>query len=798
LDLRDPQWGLTPPPSLIGAQKTAPLQNSTLTYADILPDVPGLEKIEFESGFNKPTVNNQWAKVVGRMFAWRSGAWQSIWTSDPIDLLFIPLPIAGDFDGDGQPEIAVLPWKELLILDARSGRVKDRCTFTEGRSYGALYTDDLEGDGRQEFVVVADFCKHLDVLGYRDGRLRLLWRREIELAFDNPVKMLRAHPHPLADVNGDGHKELLINLFNDGGDRRWHLLVFDALRGDVLADCPDEFMQGLTDLDGDGLTEVLTTKTHENIIPSDGTILVRRFKGNKPSVIWQTSGAGWQMWEPPMPLKSNSAATLGHQDVLLRQTDQGVCAVLRRPSTNGQTALALARWQGGQFKELARVRGPMLAGMALDQFGRLFFRSSSCLTRPSAPAAEKARLIRGASRNASSWGATPPVVALDPSTSSPVVIVQSPAESLVAMEPTGKAGAPVKERWRVPGRGQGTDWPNSLGPVIADLAGDGRRQVLYASRAPSGVGRLNAMDLQGRELWHHDFPGLPGSAPVWNTGGVLLWQAGHFSDPRCQDVLVTTRRNIMHSDETFLLSGRDGRELWHRAHQISGRGVGGQPFAIADFDGDGLEDAASFYPSLFYILHGPTGKNVIAMDASWPQVPAKPVYSGVPIAGDFTGQGRASVFFASGRHSMTGLVQPDGRLAWFDTLNSGEGYPYPAFGDFDGDGKWEAIAAGYADGLHCYDCATGKIKWRLAPPAAGNLAGSASADLNGDGRDEAILVWGDRLYCVGCPSAGTPGALLWQIQLPATLGLPAITDVSGDGHAAILVGGADGFLYCVR
>jgi hypothetical protein len=377
------------------------------------------------------------------------------------------------------------------------------------------------------------------------------------------------------------------------------------------------------------------------------------------------------------------------------------------------------------------------------------------------------------------------------------VIVQGADEDLVAFRPP-VGDKPAEEVWRTSGRSQNSNWPaDSKGIVLADLGGDGERQVIYATSAPSGCGRLVAADLDLRPVWTHDFPSIPGTPPVWNTGGIIFWQAAHFTDRRTMDVLVTVRRSMMHSEETCLLSGRDGHEVWRRNREISSRGVGGIPFAVADYDGDGLDDAASFHPSIYYVLDGATGRDILAMDTTWPPVPAKPVYWGNPIAGDFERTGRTSTFFAGFRGSMTGLVRADGTLAWWDALDQGPS-SYPALGDFDGDGRMEAINGPYADGLRCYDAATGRVKWRMKPPLDGTPSSTASADINGDGRDEALLLYWNALCCIGTTPAGDGGALLWRVDVPDSAGPPCIADVTGDGTASILLQSMDGYVYCLR
>jgi hypothetical protein len=233
--------------SFVPTPRTPEEDNSspTLTFADVLPEESGQEQLEFESAFSKPTVNGQWQKCVGRCFARRGGQWVQEWESEPLDCLFQPLPLAGDFDDDGAPEVAILPFYELLLLDARTGRLKDRCRFTDTRSYGYFGVHDFDGGGKSEFLIQADFSKHIDVLGFRGGKLQLLWQRNPEPDISNPQKILRVGPTPVADVDGDRRAEVLACVFNDAGDHRWHLTVHDALTGRVKADFADEYLAAL-------------------------------------------------------------------------------------------------------------------------------------------------------------------------------------------------------------------------------------------------------------------------------------------------------------------------------------------------------------------------------------------------------------------------------------------------------------------------------------------------------------------------------------------------------------------------
>lgn len=792
-------WGLSPSPGDIEGREQAISNTSSTVYADIIRDVPGMEKVEFESGFAKPTVNNQWQPCVGRCFAWREGKWERAWETEPFELLFIALPLAGDFDGDRQLEIAFLPWHELVLLDAQTGKVKDRCKFTEGRSYGFLGAYDLNGDGSSEFVVQADFCKHIDVLGFREGKLALLWSKAIEPDISNPQKVLRVNPDPVADIDGDGNLEVLENLWDGTADGRWHIYAHDGLTGTVRADLPDEYLQGVFDVNGDDVAELLTAASSGAGVPQFGPSRVYSLKGGLPGKLWESSDAGWQTWEPPFRLNVNSSATLARQTALCRTFGGPALAVLRKAGAGGQTTVSLARWSTDGFERVLAATGPSLKALAVDPDSRVLLNS---YIAPGEPVEVTLEQGHGRYIGSRRQGISPstPVIVKGPDGKS-LVIVQGGNENLLALRPSiSPSTATDKEiystsapAWEIKGRAQGDNWPTTYGPVVANLQADGNRQLLYATASDTGCGRLVAADLNTRELWHCDFPDIPGTAPVWNTGGIVFWQPGHFTDPDTEDILVTVRRSMMHSEETALLSGKDGSLLWRRNRQVSARGVGGMPFAIDDFDGDELDDAASFYPSIFYILKGTTGADLIARDAAWDNVPAKPVYWGKAVAGHFSGSGaRADVFMAGA--ALTGLVRADGTLVWSDALE--QSAKTFAFGDFDADGQIEAIGVEYPNGLRCYDAAAGVVEWRMANVMSGTAAGAASADINADGSDEAIFCSGTSVYCYAVKNGS--GVLAWEVTLPATLGPPALGDIDGSGNASIVVSSAEGYVYAIQ
>lgn len=782
------RWGLQQPLAMIEGRRQPLPRGGHAAYADVLPDVPGLEKIEFESAFRASGVKGGWPMSTGWLKVWTNGKWNKVWQMKPIGGLFSANPIVGDFDNDGKREVAILPWNDLILLDLQTGAVKDKLRFTPGRSYGFFGVYDMDGDGRKEFLVMADFSKHIDVLGFRDGKLALLWQRDIEQDISNPQKKMRVNIDPAADVDGDGKLEVMLNLQNGKGDGRWYVTIFDGMTGLAKAEIADARLQGIVDIDGDGAAELLTVETNGPHIPDYGTIRIWKVKGRKAKAVWQRKSAAWQTWNRPMPAHVNSGATDGRRDVLWRKVGKLRVVVTWRRAGKGGVTIAAGSWKDGTMRPLVSATAPDAEGVAVGKAGNMLVR---CRTAPGSPADVTVSKGKATVLVSGRPGvpAVPPVVVKDRRYKRPVIVVAGSGQQLVGFHAPSYSLA-AHELWRVAGRAQG-ETPGSRGSVIADLEGDGRRQLLYATAAPNGAGRLVAMDLDGKEVWHHDIDHISGGLPHWNVGGVILWQTGHFTGKDRTDVLLTVRRSMMHSEETMLLSGRGGRRLWHRKRQIQNRGVGGTPFAIADCDGDGLDDAVLLHPNVYCILKGTTGANLLGRET---------LYWGMPVTGDFRNNGTAAVFFGTRSASATAVFdidRPKGTQIWVGDIGKGP-RSMPAFGDFTGGKRMQAMGLGYPDGVRCYDTATGKVLWRMPMPADGINDSPVSADIDSDGRDEVLFSRGRTLYCIGTDKTGKRGVVKWTLDLPAWVSSPVVADVDANGLADILVTGGDGNIYCVQ
>jgi hypothetical protein len=794
-------------------------------WAEVLPDVKGLQRTEWSNTWTTADICRL------QLFAYDGGHDQprKVWESETEATVFMPLTIVYDIDGDGVQEICVALHYRVLVFEGTTGRKETELKFHSSRSYGWFGLADVDADGQREFVVLSDFQSHLDVLDYDPAkpeaeRLSVKWRREIEQRIQDRHKWPQIGPRPVADTDGDGKLEIIVNLFNDHGDDAWHTLVLDGATGEERINLPNRYTHGNGDLDGDGSTEVFCTATDGVFVPSFGTVEIIGVKNRKPAVVWSRDGAGFATADLLSfgPTWTTGAST-GMQHVLLTDAPKrpAFLVLSRDASVMGRgetstaeqvTSVSALRHDGvSGVKTLWQVDG--LAGEIETPAISSNDGAVSALIRMKLPARTTATL--------SSSGAEPVIVSRAPlgtPPSAPIaarlspggrvdVLAQGAGENLFRIHAPDSSEPAARIVWQRTGRGIGNgSMPGTL--LAADLDADGLDEVVASDQTASGAAVLKAYRANGEAYWRHTFAQTPGMVPRHNVGALIYWWPGRFRSADRLDLFVNTRRGLMHSAVGNLLDGRTGRPVWSHTHatvpDVFNWGYAGQPLAVANVTGDARDEIVNLYPVCFWVADGSTGEIIAARDLADRKIlPAWAAY-GQPIVHDFNGDGEQEVLLDS--VYILALLDRNGTPIWhgkrrrdYPTGQSDDNFGETtsirhALVDFDGDGRFEIASGGYQDGVRAIDPRDGTVLWSLDAPTPTGTKCSA-ADINGDGGDELLYVAGTTLHVITGDRTG--GRELWTWSAPTTLSLPAIADVDGDGRAEIIVQSADGVVRCI-
>jgi outer membrane protein assembly factor BamB len=780
--------------------------DGNIRVAKLFSDRRGLQIISFSSRMD--TGEGQ-----GYCFAFDKGAdkGELVWTTGPLTGQYAPTLVIDDVDGDGKPEIVVAPHYRVQILDGETGRVKAEVPWDVGRNYGVLLTKPRKDSVHKDIYIVCDFVLHVDRITFRNGRWVHAWGHKY-VEPDRPLprgreQYIRVGPNPVADLDGDGRDEVAYMHIDAAAGDTWHLHVRDGETGKLTADLPGVWVWSIADLDGDGRPEIVYTPTREKRPAAWCDLHIARWENNRLVDRAVITNVRPLIMNATLPRNVHTIADEGLQDLLRTDIDG-----------DGLPELFIAARSGaGPFEDAVRAvaltaRGEVVTRWSFSRAGHRLNLLHAGPDETGTPVVTIRDLTAGqtltldfhaaatksvATGRVPGFTTTPIVVDLDGDGRNEIVL-QTAAGEITALKAPAAGGTPAVI-WSVPGVAMspagGYVWNGPLSPQAADVDGDGFPEIVFTAADDEGRSTLVCTDGRtGKPKWRTTIDGAP-----WGglQAGVDTWTFGRFSGrPRGLDVYVGVHRRAKNSGEGWVLRGDTGAVMWRQAGLIAGT-ESAMPFgsdlpAVADLDGNGIDDLVQAFYVIYAATAGDTGKPIFPPAfLPGPRHFGKWIAYSSPTLADLDGDGKLEVYLNSASYARGGYaaVRPDGRPLWVEFHDNAEGSDgFGPVGDFDGDGKVEIAVPVLNGTLVCLNAADGKRKWTIRTPVTGDVV---AADVNGDGVME--LVYGGRDGRLRAVS-GKDGREVWSI---AAAGRPVIADVDGDGLVEVLAVGGDGVLRAI-
>lgn len=216
------------------------------------------------------------------------------WRYDFDQYTCFPTLLQSDLDGDGVKEVVIETHSRMWFLDAQTGLVKHFAQWDVApanvRSYGLVEFLDLNGDAREDFLCIANFAQHHEVLLNRDGKMEKAWHYGWPESVTTG-KVATAWPEPpYADLDGGG-LEIVVSVYNSENENAWLVRVYDAITGALKYRFPGLVAERCADVDGDGRAEVLCNATTDPTRNQQhGARLLKVVEGEL-KIVWQEDAA---------------------------------------------------------------------------------------------------------------------------------------------------------------------------------------------------------------------------------------------------------------------------------------------------------------------------------------------------------------------------------------------------------------------------------------------------------------------------------------------------------------------------
>ena len=674
-----------------------------------------------------------------------------------------PATLIGDLTGAGRLHAVVDSWCHVWNVDLNTGKLVSHTTWDPGganqRHYGWNQLIDVDGDGRLDFVNLA-LTKHVDVLRCdEDGKLSLAWTHGWPDPVTTEARSLVCPADPIADVDGDGRKELVVGLFDGLADNRWHLFAYDGATGELKAEAFDLVPLASAPILGDaGGEAMLCARSTTNARESGEGYEVWRIRAGKWEQLWASPATPFLL----TPVPSDERLAVGFNGLNARR------AVTADVDGDGR----LEFFTGHQ---------DMLQAWGLDEAGNIAPKDG----QPPAPAPGPtlpplpplqgrmatyllAADVRGCGRNH--------LLLYDNTNVTELIL----------------AGGSLRPA---------STFPSLEVPIVCQLLGDERPFILLAGREADQNLFIEARHLQPEAtdmaaiLWHFTLPDSQGCGQYMQA---IYFTVGHFTGGEHFDVFTYSTKP---GARAYLLDGRTGQPLWERRDipdiERHFQAMGGRT-AVWDYDNDGEEDLLFCCPDYYCVADGRTGELHVG-PIFLPTITGRwAAYSSPAV---LTSVGEQPIIYLGGAYESRTSIQLDGRKGlWSEFLSTDQwrlaASSYHHFSEGllpPGDGRGWRVVQTQVDGrLICFEAETGGHAWEISLATA--PSGIVTGDVDGDGRDEFLFGGQDgNLYVYR--DAGDQPEEVWRQGFDGPVGTPLLADVNGDGKSEIIISVGDGNIF---
>ena len=576
----------------------------------------------------------------GFAFSFSSGIalGKEIWrayASEPGDGYIAPVASA-DIDADGETEVIIATLGSIYIYNGSTGKTETRFAFkggSSGRNYGKLNIVNIDEDELLEVVMLADnLDEHISVIDNSEAGFKLQWNKYYEYSYPEDNKELRFTLNSISDFDQDGKTEIAGSFYNDTGDESWHMMVFDALTGNVELDKPGYYYWGSEDVDGDGVMELIVGQESSRR-PTNGNL--EALEGdNSYSAKWSVSDYSIVM--NPSPNKSpNINSTSGIPEVYLMDYDKDGISEIVFYKAGSSIVVADGSSSNLNDEVSLRTSSQSFNLISIGDLGGVDEAMEFVLTGSDGMlrvlTAEGTEII---AKEVGTYKQGKPIVADLDSDGNKEVLIQDASGKInvLSYDASGSQGAPDLI-WTFQGFGKMAKYYRSFTPLVSDLEGDGKKEIIIASASNQSILSSGPNGLSNNMSYH---PKLAEELQELNQGNfkklssigntlVILdhagsikrqivlpdqpfeWNVGNFDGDEVLDIFVSYYAGGMHVGHTRIYSGKEELGLLWESDiaPYSGYAV------IYDLDLDGLDDIILREHFDLRVLSGADGKDLI-------------------------------------------------------------------------------------------------------------------------------------------------------------------------------------------